>query len=407
MTIYSYYRLGLLEFQHYRFTVLMFRGARPETRSVNGWKGLSELGLLLNGCAVPVVANMSQTVQNFTAVVTLEAAVLANGWFFGTSANDSPGLDPIVFSLEGSHDRVEWQNVGSDSTAIVHGFFGSRINLLHQGYPQHKGGVRSSFDLRPKQTWLLSWFLVLITATIWFWVLLTLHLLEVSHVWYRRVAALGFFTQVVTFVLPAIFQSMASDWQAGAPFFFRGSVIFIEIILVHYAESMFVYWVAPVGVCMIVVDSLVLYHFEGGSSLPAFAFLFSPFFAMGAIMIGFGPFSLMIRRYFIFKADSLIRNDAVNYHQVWSNLISQDETLLALHELQAISLPHEAVTKAKPRQYNPPHAPLSLINSAIWLSTPDKGPNGIDLFVPERLAPIKCLNQLIFAAQVLIHLIWS
>jgi hypothetical protein len=125
---------------------------------------------------------------------------------------------------------------------------------------------------------------------------------------------------------------------------------------------------------------------------------------MGAVMIAFGLFTLIIRQYFLFKADSLIRNDAMLYQQIWSDLISEEENLQALHDLQDISLPHE--TKTKPRQQNPLQAPLVLLEDATWLPITSSGqpsPNthvSEGIFVPEGLAPVKCLNQLIITAQV-------
>ncbi len=107
-----------------RFTVLGFRASGPA--AAGEWPGLSDLGLMLDGCPLPDRATLRRPPgANASVVASFDAPVRANGWFFATAPGQPAGLEPAAYSLDGSDDLVDWRPAGAEAVAFPHSLFGS------------------------------------------------------------------------------------------------------------------------------------------------------------------------------------------------------------------------------------------------------------------------------------------
>ena len=377
MAIYSYNVLGFIEYRHYKLTVKSFRDV--DLQQAGAWRGLSSFGLLMNMCPlrdVPSLRRGSGVAGNSSsAIASFESPVRANGWFFSTAAADSPALDPTEFTLEGSNDLAQWLPVASESTTIVYGIFGSRLSFPHYGRPEHRGGSTSRFDLRPDLCWLLSWVMVTGFAVAWWWGLLALSAARAGCMWYRRVAAAGLAAMGLGFGIPAVIRASLLGVHTGFMFYVVGPFAILCAYLVSVAEGWCAYWLGPVCVCLLAADFVVLW-LEGALDLSPLAVIFSPFMVVGSAGTCLSAALLAARRYFLGRANALILPDLARYEAVWAELVGHEDSLRALQELRAVSMPYERA--GRPRQLCPPGR----------TGSNEPGP------------PIMCLNQLMIAAQV-------
>jgi hypothetical protein len=384
MAIYSYNVLGFVEYRHYRFNVVRFRDA--DLQQAGGWRGLSSFGLLLDMCPLrdsPTLWRGVGAAGNSSSVIaSFPSPVRANGWLFSTAAADSPVMDPVEFALDGSDDLLQWLPVASESTTIVCGIFGSQLSFPHHGRPEHVGGTPVRFDLRPDLCWLLSWVMVTSFAVVWWWALLALSHARASCMWYRRVAAVGMGAMGLGFGIPAVIRAYALGLRNELMRLYAlGPIATLCAFLVYVAEGKCAYWLGPLCACLLAADVLLLWQ-EGALDLPPLAVIFSPFLVVGLSGTCLSAALLVARRYFLGRADTLILPDLARYEAVWAEVVSDEDSLQALHELRAVSKPYE--NAGRPRQLCPP------LRAGQCLQDEEAEPG----------PPIKCLNQLMTAAQV-------
>ena len=361
--------LAQLHHRFYRFTALGFRTQDVSTSAAGPgaawppWRGLTEFGLLVDGCPVysyrPLYSNEltqagdsvlsgESTILNNT--VDTGAAANANGWFFSVPA---AGTAPDRFLLEGSDDAIGWRAVASDTVVVVQGVLRSRRVLFHDGVP---GGsvlreARVLMDMRLGLGWLVPWMLIYLCGCACFCAVVVLQKLGAGHRIFRRAAALCYAVQLVPFSVAGAQHISEGRWRIGAPFLVRSTIPASFGYLLYSAENRFIYWLAPFGILMMVVDSALIVAFEGGAGLPPDAFVQEPFFLIGALATSFGLLCLATRQYFLVLSAALVQPDKLRYERIWSVVLQTEGCFEVLRQLQVLVSPFE--TKCSPRQKLP------------------------------------------------------
>jgi hypothetical protein len=305
--------------------VLGLRTGTMGSAAAKDWPGLSDLGLLMDGCKLPARAALRRDPgDNTSNIASFSSPVQANGWFFTTAADLPAELEPAAYTLEGSNDLVNWRLAGAEAVAFPHSLLGSRVMPVRGSPPATRGGAQH--DLRPDLAWLVGWVLILGFPCAWWWMLLVLNFFEANFLWYSRVAAAGLAGQAVSAGIIAAIRSSALGLQAGVPFIFRGVALGSFSFGIMLAESTCAYWVGLAGMVLACADFAGIWIYEGGQDLPVPNVLLAELLGTGVLGVAFGFVFLALRQYFVYQADELIRHDAALYETLWAEVLRDDES---------------------------------------------------------------------------------